>query len=290
MSLDQTVMRRKYEAGLAVTNARRTVALAKIRCLPFDILLTRLRSILDDQSAEEVHIAICEHPHDHAQHCQLADVVRDLASKDNYVPPGKRAWLDRRLRYLIRTLPSALARPIAMEFLEHPRKSRREAGFQCIEIDAFDDDTTRHFLSRFEETGDHRFLKALLRHPLRLSAVNPALLIERFDDDYWQMRVAEATLRTDFDAGIALATTHPRPFIWASGRLGDQRLLPFVSECLRVSNDKARLVGITAWAFGKLKAHDQLLQLEPLLDELEHQNRIDWDNLTAGRAIAGESQ
>jgi hypothetical protein len=53
---------------------------------------------------------------------------------------------------------------------------------------------------------------------------------------------------------------------------------------------QARLVGSTAWAFGKLKAHDQLLQLEPLLDELEYENRIDWDNLTAGRAIAGESQ
>ena len=102
-------------------------------------------------------------------------------------------------------------------------------------------------------------------------------LAEQFvDDDYWKMRVVEATLRSDFHAGTALAPSYAKAFIWASGRLGDQRLLPFVSESFRIANDSTS-AGITAWAFGKLHGYNELLALEPLLDELEDENKIDWD-------------
>lgn len=99
----------------------------------------------------------------------------------------------------------------------------------------------------FKKLSTLDFLKILLRHPLRLTVMNPVTLAEQFvDDDYWRMRVVEATLRSDFHAGTVLASGYPKAFIWASGRLGDQRLLPFVSESFRITNDKALLVGITA--------------------------------------------
>jgi hypothetical protein len=39
MIIDEAMLRKKSEAGRAVNNARRTIALAKIRCLPFDTLI-----------------------------------------------------------------------------------------------------------------------------------------------------------------------------------------------------------------------------------------------------------
>lgn len=252
--------------------------MAKVRCLPFDALLTRLRGIFADNDGEEVIIATCEFAHDDAQDHQLADVVRELASRSDSITGVRKDRLDRRLGLLLKAVSSQRARPIALEFLEHRRGTRRDAGFNRLELELIDDETTKLFWSLFQKTLDTRFLKVLLRHPLRLSVMNPLTLAEQFvDDDYWKMRVVEATLLSDFHAGTALASNYAKAFIWASGRLGDQRLLPFVSESFRIANDKALLVGITAWAFGKLRGYNELLALEPLLDELEDENKIDWD-------------
>lgn len=278
MMISDPTVRKKYEAGVAVDDARRTIRLAKVRCLPFDALLTRLRSIFTDNDGEEVIIATCEFARDDAQDHQLADIVRELASRSDSITGVRKDRLDRRLGLLLKAVSSQRARPIALEFLEHRRGTRRDAGFNRLELELIDDETTKLFWSLFQKTLDTRFLKVLLRHPLRLSVMNPMTLAEQFvDDDYWKMRVVEATLRSDFHAGTALAPSYAKAFIWASGRLGDQRLLPFVSESFRIANDKALLIGITAWAFGKLHGYNELLALEPLLDELEDENKIDWD-------------
>jgi hypothetical protein len=285
MSIDDTI-RKKHEANMVIADARSTISLAKIRCLPFDELLTRLRNIFTDTSADEVILTICEVSRDSRQDRQLASAVRQLAAKADTLNSREKARYDRRLKSLLATLPLAVARPIAMDFLDHPRKSRREAGFERLELDTIDDQATINFVSRYMATGDHRFLQALLRHPLRLETVDPSFLVLQFaGDEYWQMRVVESTLRTAFSAGVAFSKTHPRLFIWASGRLKDERLLPLIRESFRTSNDKVALLGIVAWAFGKLKAYDELTKLEPFLSELEEQNRIDWD--TFGKELPG---
>jgi hypothetical protein len=90
-------------------------------------------------------------------------------------------------------------------------------------------------------------------------------------DQYWLMRVVEAALKKDRALALNLAASHPHAFVWAAGRVGDPGLVPEISHCFETANDKVNLIGIVAWAYGKLGAYDQLEALSPMLDELEHE-------------------
>lgn len=165
------------------------------------------------------------------------------------------------------------------ECLLHRRKGRRNIGFRCRSFGSVDDELSLFLLSRFDETGDDRFLKALLAHPLRLTSVDPRRLIEAFDgDEYWVMRVVEATLREDRVAGLGLAAKFPASFIWAAGRLGNPGLPPEIFRCFETANDRLSLIGIVAWAYGKLGAYDQLEDLSRLVDDLAKEHEIAGDS------------
>jgi hypothetical protein len=96
-------------------------------------------------------------------------------------------------------------------------------------------------------------------------------LINSFDDDYWKMRVIEATLKANASRGAEFASSHPLPFIWACGRLGKGRMISNVLDCLSNAPDKVALIDIAAWALGKLGATTALTELEALLNQLSEQ-------------------
>lgn len=262
-----------FEARRAIDDARRAISLAKVRCLPFRELLERLRHLFDDAAPDELIFAIGELSRNDDESRQLAQVISDLVQASDRAP-GRKEWFDRRLRDLLATLPAAYARPIAMACLAHRRKSRRTAGFRTMALHDMDEDSTRMFICRFGETGDERFLKELLRHPLQLAAADPARLIQHFEgDEYWQMRVVEATMRANVPSSLPFAKSHPHAFIWAAGRLRQEQFVSTIRECLNASNDKTALIGIVTWAFGKLNAYADLEALEALLDILDDQIR-----------------
>ena len=93
-------------------------------------------------------------------------------------------------------------------------------------------------------------------------------------DKYWLMRVVEATLKQDRAVALSLAASHPSAFVWAAGRIGDAGLVPEIARCFETANDKVSLIGIVAWAYGKLGAYDQLEALSPMLDELAQQHNL----------------
>jgi hypothetical protein len=265
----------KLRANQCIADARRTIVLGRLRCLSFDTLLHRLRNVLTNEEAYDIIYAVIERPRSEEEDRALAAALVDLLATADRTPARRREWLDRQIGRILSTLPRELSQPIAREFLLDRRKSRRTIGFHCLSLDSIDDELSILFLRGFDETGDDRFLKALLRQPLRLNCVDPRRLIDAFNgDDYWVMRVVEATLREDRTAGLSLAAAFPASFVWAVGRLGDPDLLPEISRCFKTANDKLNLVGIVAWAYGKLGAYDQLEDLSCLLDELAKEYEI----------------
>ena len=179
-----------------------------------------------------------------------------------------KARLDRQIGRLLWTVPRDLSQRIALGFLSHQRKSRRTAGLKCLDIDAMDGETSQYRMKCLDRTGDDRIVKALLQHPLRLNCIEPSSLLALFEGEaYWQMRVLEATIRTDRDIGISLAKAYPLAFIHAAGRVGDSRLLSALSKCFDVAEDKLALVGIVAWAYGKLGVHSEIIALGCVLEE-----------------------
>lgn len=267
-------LRRKITAHSNIVSARRTLALAKIRCLPFNEMLRRLKMGLEEQFFDELAFAVGESRRSARQNLQLASITATLAKKSDQLPSSERAQLDRRVAKLLRELPTDLARPIVLKYLSDRLKQRRQIGLKCIKAEAIDIGFAQFLWDRFRETGDNALLKVILGQPIPLSKLDPRKLIDSFDEDYWKMRVIEATLKADARRGAALATSHPRLFIWACGRLRSRQMTSAIVDCLSSASDKVALIDIAAWALGKLGAAKDLVRLETLLDQMADQFEI----------------
>lgn len=265
---------RKITAHSTVVSARRTLALAKIRCLPFNEKLRRLKMGLEEQFFDELVLAVSESERSIRQNLQLASITASLAKKSDRLPTSERAQLDRRVAKLLRELPSDLARPIILKYLSDRLKQRRQIGLKCIKAEAIDNGFAQFLWDRFRETGDNALLKVILGKPIPLSILDPRKLIDSFEEDYWKMRVIEAMLKADAGRGAAFAASHPRLFIWACGRLRNRQMTSAVIDCLLRASDKVALIDIAAWALGKLGAAKDLVRLEALLDEMSDQFEI----------------
>lgn len=261
-------LRRRITAHSNIVSARRTLALAKVRCIPFNEKLRRLKMGLEEQFFDELAFAVGESNRSARQNLQLASIAAKLAKKADELRSGERAQLDRRVAKLLRVLPTHLARPIVMKYLSDQLKQRRLIGLKCITTEGIDVDFVQFLWGRFCETGDNALLKVILGKPIQLSELNPSKLVDSFAEDYWKMRVIEATLKADTGRGAAFATSHPRLFIWACGRLRNRQMTSAIVDCLSTASDQVELIDITAWALGKLGAAKDLVRLEALLDQL----------------------
>jgi len=264
-------LHRKIVLQSSLVSARKTLAPAKVRCLPFKEKLRRLRKGLDDEHFDELTFAVGEAERTTRQNTELAAIVANLAKRSTNRRSSERARLERRVGNLLRALPFHLARPTIVELLLEPSKQRRQIALKSIRSEAMDTDFVRFLWTRFRETGDDTLLKVLLSRPIPLDILDPHRLIAIFDEDYWKMRVIEATLKADKNRGAEFAISHSLPFIWACGRSEDKRMTSSVVECLSSAPDKIALIDITAWALGKLGAITELTELEAFVNGLSEQ-------------------
>ena len=258
------------DIGQAITRARRSIESARVERLPFKQLTDRLRCLHTDSQSWEIVGAVIERPRTIEQNRVLALVLRELLETIDRTTGLNRESLDRKIRRILPILPPEFSEPISRDCLSHRRKTRRAIGFRCLPDYEIDDEWYLFLVRCYVESGDDRFIKAILKHPLRLSSVDPFHLIKVFAvDDYWQMRVVQATLWQDREVALNLSAAYPKAFVWAAGRIGDAELVPEIARCFGSVRDQGELVGIVAWAYGKLGAYDRLEALVPLLDELE---------------------
>jgi hypothetical protein len=103
-------LHRKIAAQSSIVGARKTLALAKTRCLPFKEKLRRLKRGLEEEFFEELAFAIGESARSARQNAELASVVAHLAKKSNHLRTSERARLDRRVGTLLRVLPKYQSR------------------------------------------------------------------------------------------------------------------------------------------------------------------------------------
>ena len=270
MATTDQALQDKIRAKTTIREVRHTIKRVQFRCIPFDRLIERVYQLVSDTEVYDVVCAIIEKDLTQEQIHALAKALRSLLQQIDRTQGIDRGRLDRQIGRLLPILPAELSQPIAIGCISHLRKSRRTAGLRCLNIDTMDECTFRYFIDSFDKTGDDRILKALLNHPIRPECIDPTRLLTIFEnEEYWQTRVIEAALRADRSTGLSLAETHPAAFVWAAGRLGDTELLPAISHCLEAANDKLRIIGVVAWAYGKLGASTELRALHPMLEELE---------------------
>ena len=259
----------EIQAASAIDHARQTLSWAEHRCVPTDCLIARVGQLLSESDPTEVVSTLEERDLTHEQSRSLGKAIGGLLSDVDVVRGVDKGAYDRRIGRLLRMLPEELSCPLAADCVAHERKSRRTAGLRCLRLASGDGELHGHLASCFERHGDVRVLKALLSEPMRPEGVLPERMLVAFaDDEYWEMRVVEACLRADRDSGLRYVDSYPHAFAWAAGRSGDSELVPAVSRCLEVADEKWRVVGIVAWAYGKLGASGELARLHDVLDEM----------------------
>ena len=273
--MNRHALEEEFRAKMAIYAARRTIDLARVRVIPFDRLIERLLELHTGNLSSEVVYAIEERDLTIEQYRSLSIALRELISTVNSTPRINRERMDRRIGRLLQILPPELSKSIALDCISHKRKSHRTAGLKGLKLKSIDQETSRIFIKCFDSTNDVRILKSLLKFPLVLTSTSPKRLLSIFEhDEYWRMRVIEATLRADRQFGLDLSETYPASFIWAAGRIGDPALLPKIHEYFRRANDKLDLLSIVSWAYGKLAAHEELQSLHLILEQLEEEYEI----------------
>src|ERR1700722_12105040 len=90
-------LRRKMVAQSSLVSARKTLALAKVRCLSFKEKLRRLRKGLDEEYFDELAFAVGESKRTMRQNAELAAIVATLAKRSTNLRSSERARLDRRV-------------------------------------------------------------------------------------------------------------------------------------------------------------------------------------------------
>ena len=186
-----------FDAVRAVRNARRTIDLADVRCVPYHRLIERLKYLPTDSQASEIVFVIDERDRTYEQNCMLAEAIRELIRIVDCTRGIDKGRWDRSIGRLLRSLPNDLSQPIAVDCISHKRKSRRTAGLKGLNIDFDNREVARNCIECYYATNDKRILRAVLSHPLCLPAVGLRHLLSVFEnDEYWQMRAIEAALRT----------------------------------------------------------------------------------------------
>src|SRR6266567_9267320 len=90
-------LRQKIVAQSSLVSARKTLALAKVRCLPFKEKLRRLKEGLDEEYFDELAFAVGESELSKRQNAELSAIVANLDKRSVHVRSSERARLDRRV-------------------------------------------------------------------------------------------------------------------------------------------------------------------------------------------------
>lgn len=260
---------RQFDKELSIHMARKTILLSKYRCKSANDLIVLVRNLIRVDDSHLVVMALEEKNLSCKEQSALVEALSLLICDVDLTPHINKGTYDRRVGRLLRLLPLKLTRGIVVGCVAHRRKSMRSAGLKSLNVTHLDKELYGHLVICYENTGDLRIVKALLRQPLCPDYLIVEQLLGLFsDDDYWQMRVFEASLRARNNLERQYVVSHPYAFVWAAGRYGDRELIPEVSRCLERVNEKWRIVGIVAWAFGKLGATTELSRLSVEINEM----------------------
>ncbi|MER9253983.1 hypothetical protein NKI59_19540 [Mesorhizobium sp. M0598] len=239
----------------------RSIRLAEIRCLPFDVLLTRIERLWEDDAAQEIVYRACSEAFEHNQLCALAESARRLAEAAGQLASGKKTSVDRAVKRILSRMPGPIAAPIVEPWLSHARKFRRQIAYRVLRASGFPEALGAKLLEHFERTADQECLHLLARNPHALLATDAVRVLDSVKDEYWRMRMVQAVMITDTSRSRILAADYPHEFVWAAGRQKDKSLLPDMRRLKAGHSSDLSFVSLYAWALGQLGAADDLAAL-----------------------------
>lgn len=256
---------------MALDDVKCAIRMAEVRAQPFNSLLDRLSNILEDPDREQIIYHLGEIELDAAEADALARKVEELSSSWEQLPSRKKARADAILARLIRALPDRYGSALALTFLTHRRKKRREGAYKFLRTREIPVELARDLVVLAETTDDQELLHLIARNPAIVAATDERYLLERIEDSYWRMRVVEALLLQEPDRAVALAVDYPIQFIHAVGRREAAQHLPLISELFVANRADPDVLGIYAWALGRIGNLELLREVRAAMEDLRQQ-------------------
>jgi len=253
---------------MILTDIHRTIRMSEIRCLSFDELLKRLETIWSDPCGSEIVYRLCEEELSHNEMFALGVSIQRLADAVDHLPSAQKATPDRAVRRILARMPAEIAAPIAEQWLEHPRKFRREVAYRVLREAGLTAASGQYLLEVFRRTGDQECLHLIARNPIATSQLNVAGIINDVGEDYWRTRLVQAALTSDKMKAMPLADTHPFEFVHAIGRMKDLTALPKLRQIFNEHSANLDFLSLYAWVLGQLGAGNDLAALKSHMEEL----------------------
>jgi hypothetical protein len=257
-------VRRMMEQS-ALNELKRSIHMARIRCLKPSEVIDRLPGIMGDADRNELLFRLTEVDFSDDQIETIAEAVRELADYGEVVPSREKPRVDGTIARILQVLPQKTANELVRPMLKHRRRARREVAYKTLRRVGVTAETANDLIGVFRQTGDEKALELIAR-TASIAATDAEFLLQNLSEDYWRVRVLEALLLHHPRRAVELAADYPREFIWAVGRTKSVTHLTVLERMAATKRKDHELLSLYAWSLGQLGAKRQLEALAALIE------------------------
>ncbi|HYI12117.1 MAG TPA: hypothetical protein VEK57_23895 [Thermoanaerobaculia bacterium] len=265
---DLTDPRNSWRLESILADIDRSIEMAEVRLRPTTQLIDSLPSILTDADSDRILYHLEEVQLEPAEAESLVKQVEILAGAWEKLPSREKARADGVLWRLVKAIPEPHLSKIAISFLVHPRKRRREMAYKVLRRTDIPVTLLDDLITLYETTGDEQLLHLIARNPALVVAADERYLLGEIATSYWQMRVVEVLLLEQPERALALAFEYPSRFVHAVGRREADEYLPLLRRLFAPNRNDPRFLGIYAWALGRVGDTAALEELRGAIVEL----------------------
>lgn len=264
----------RWRVEVVLAEIDRAIGMAEVRLQPTKELVENLSRILDDPAWGRILYRLEEVQLTPEEADRLAEQVEALSESWEKLPSREKTRADGVLWRLLRALPEPHQSRIALRFLVHRRKRRRDAAYKILSKRDIPATLLDDLLVLYETSGDEQFLQLIARNPKLVALADEHYLLEEIVTPYWQMRIIQGLLVEAPSRALPLASKHARRFVYAVGRLQASQHLPVLRRLFHENRGDTRFLGIYAWALGRMgdipalnEVREAIVELRDRLDE-----------------------
>jgi len=260
---------RELRHEMAVSDVDRALRMARLRCLSFEELVSRLGRIWEVDESSSVVYALCERSFTPTEEGLLSDALTDLGQVGDGLRSHDKAKVDRAIGRVSRCMSPERACHVVVPFLAHPRKARRQIAYRVLKAVPVTAEFGKELVERYRQTGDEELLELVARSSEAVCRVDVRYVLESLGEEYWRARVLAALLATEPAKAYELADAYPVEFVHAVGRQEDHGALEAMRKLFRRRRRDPEFLSIYAWCLGILRATDHLRAVARAFEKMQ---------------------
>jgi hypothetical protein len=264
---DETYLKFRYD--MRISDLKKTLRYARIRCLAFEEILHRLERIWEYPEYSEVIAALGERELSILQEKKLVQVLIGLSQVGDQLDTKNKIKVDRTLARVSKLLSRKAACEVIVPFLDHRRKARRALVYQVLKSVPIPAKIGQKFIDRHKQTGEDELLELVARSPEATLRVDARYLLSSISDKYWRARVLATLIGAEPQLAYKFAYVFPYEFVHAIGRVRHKEAINIMKRLFKKHRSDIEFLSIYAWCLGVLGARKDLATVELAFADLE---------------------